>query len=315
MNLAMHTLKALKRRFLHVSGSDAERFLNGMFTADMKAAERHLPLNVTGQTLLLGVKGKVVCSAQFLCLEKNSYLFSIDENYYSDCVQVLEKLLVADDVILNESDEFDQVFVSLQSPFNPVEEQNLRVKNLVPKSKDKLYFSQTEDWGLRIPRQTMGPRHEELWIKKGKQLPFAPQLMSTTEWNLARIRHGVPELGVDFTQESLPLEFPLEESISFHKGCYIGQEVVARATYRGQMVKSWVRVEGEALLEENAFLFSTEDPERPIGKLTTCVEEKALGLLRNTLLQNPESLFQRKSDGTKIRILKVENLAAEYRDT
>jgi folate-binding protein YgfZ len=53
-------------------------------------------------------------------------------------------------------------------------------------------------------------------------------------WELARIEAGMPRFGHEFTPESMPAEAGLEErAISFTKGCYPGQEPVARLHYRG----------------------------------------------------------------------------------
>jgi folate-binding protein YgfZ len=58
-----------------------------------------------------------------------------------------------------------------------------------------------------------------------------------------RIERGVPLFGVDMTESTIPLEANLEHALNYTKGCYIGQEVIARATYRGQMNKKLVGLE------------------------------------------------------------------------
>ena len=50
-----------------------------------------------------------------------------------------------------------------------------------------------------------------------------------------RIEAGEPRYAVDYGEETIPLEANLEAAISFTKGCFPGQEVVARATHRGGM--------------------------------------------------------------------------------
>jgi folate-binding protein YgfZ len=63
-----------------------------------------------------------------------------------------------------------------------------------------------------------------------------------------RIAAGVPKWGVDVAEDSTPIEAGLDPLLSFSKGCYVGQEVVAMATYRGRVAWNLVRleVEGEA---------------------------------------------------------------------
>ena len=50
------------------------------------------------------------------------------------------------------------------------------------------------------------------------------------EWALqaARVRHGVPLAGTELTEDHNPLEAGLRRAVAFDKGCYVGQEVVAR---------------------------------------------------------------------------------------
>jgi tRNA-modifying protein YgfZ len=54
------------------------------------------------------------------------------------------------------------------------------------------------------------------------------------EWEVARIEAGIPLFGVDFDGDMMPAEAGVvERAISFSKGCYPGQEPVARLHYRG----------------------------------------------------------------------------------
>ncbi len=52
---------------------------------------------------------------------------------------------------------------------------------------------------------------------------------------LLRVEAGVPRYGQDMVDTTIPLEANLTHAISYNKGCYIGQEVIARATFRGHM--------------------------------------------------------------------------------
>jgi len=55
-----------------------------------------------------------------------------------------------------------------------------------------------------------------------------------------RIEAGVPRFGVDIDTSTIPLEAPLEHMISFDKGCYLGQEIIARVDARGAVNKHLV---------------------------------------------------------------------------
>ncbi len=53
-------------------------------------------------------------------------------------------------------------------------------------------------------------------------------LASADVWQAVRIEHGVPAWGNELSEDVNPLEAGLRELVSFTKGCYVGQEVVAR---------------------------------------------------------------------------------------
>lgn len=63
-----------------------------------------------------------------------------------------------------------------------------------------------------------------------------PVDMEAAEWEACRIRHGEPVSGVDIGEQTIPQETGLvPEAVSFTKGCYLGQELVARIDTRGRV--------------------------------------------------------------------------------
>jgi aminomethyltransferase len=53
-----------------------------------------------------------------------------------------------------------------------------------------------------------------------------------------RIESGLPRFGYEISQDYIPLETSLWDDISFNKGCYIGQEIIARMDSRGKVAKT-----------------------------------------------------------------------------
>lgn len=61
-------------------------------------------------------------------------------------------------------------------------------------------------------------------------------VIGARDWDAFRIEHGIPQYGQDFDLRNLPQETGLTgATVSFDKGCYTGQEVVARIHYRGHV--------------------------------------------------------------------------------
>lgn len=69
--------------------------------------------------------------------------------------------------------------------------------------------------------------------------PMAAETFET--W---RVRAGVPRYGRELTLDYIPLETGLWDDVSFSKGCYIGQEIIARMESRGRLAKRLVQLAG-----------------------------------------------------------------------
>src|SRR5262249_24589619 len=67
---------------------------------------------------------------------------------------------------------------------------------------------------------------------------FGARLAGSEAFEIARIEAGVPREGGDAGEDYIILESELESAISYTKGCYLGQEVIARIHWRGQGARS-----------------------------------------------------------------------------
>src|SRR6266852_4351345 len=86
---------------------------------------------------------------------------------------------------------------------------------------------------------------------------------------ILRIEAGIARYGRDMDETNVVTETNLDDSVSFTKGCYIGQEIIARIKYRGHVAKKLTGLifEGEVSLESGAKIFSSDDKE--IGRVTS----------------------------------------------
>ena len=64
----------------------------------------------------------------------------------------------------------------------------------------------------------------------GSLIPFGLKTLDTL-----RIEAGIAVLGVDMNEDTIPIEAGLWSALDFEKGCYIGQEVIARIKWRGRV--------------------------------------------------------------------------------
>ncbi len=94
--------------------------------------------------------------------------------------------------------------------------------------------------GLAIPGYTLIGQSDcstdlQNWLIEHQVIRLSPQ-----DWEVLRIRQGRPMPGKELTDKDNPLEAGLWHTVSFEKGCYIGQETIARLnTYQGVKKQLW----------------------------------------------------------------------------
>ena len=94
--------------------------------------------------------------------------------------------------------------------------------------------------------------------------------------NSLRIEAGIPRYGAELDDSIIPLEAELEHAIDFEKGCYIGQEIVARMKYRGHpnRLLRGLEIECNTPPAPNDLIFGGE---KEIGWITSAVNSPTLG--------------------------------------
>ena len=101
--------------------------------------------------------------------------------------------------------------------------------------------------------------------------------LSDEEVERARIEAGVPAWGKELDDSILPAEAGLDEThISFTKGCYPGQEPIARLHYRGHVNRRLRAVEVEAAEPGAEIVYGG----KAVGRVTSAVPGRALGYVR-----------------------------------
>jgi tRNA-modifying protein YgfZ len=204
---------------LRVSGADAATFLQGQFSNDL---QKGIGAAVYG--LWLNQKGKVLADSQVLRLASNEFLLMSAGVEAAVIAQRLEQYLIADEVVICDETE---------------------------------NFAALALWG-DMPTEGNGHEAEGAWLLPGRggkenffELLGAPTAVAAVRAKLEkqgfvaitgaeaerrRIEAGVPAVPVDIGPGDLPNEGGLETSaVSFTKGCYLGQEVMARLKNLGQV--------------------------------------------------------------------------------
>jgi folate-binding protein YgfZ len=98
------------------------------------------------------------------------------------------------------------------------------------------------------------------------------------EWLLANLRNGIPEIFAATSEAFTPhmLNLDLLDAISLDKGCYTGQEIVARTHYRGATKRRMLRFESSAPVGIGNEIFAGE---RKVGDVVNAIGTDVLGVV------------------------------------
>jgi len=133
------------------------------------------------------------------------------------------------------------------------------------------------------------------------------QAAAWAAWQALRIEAGLPDPVQELQENLTPLELGLRPAIAFDKGCYIGQEVIARMDSRGQAPRHlWqLRLDGPA--EAGAHL---QQGEKTVGRVTSAAWSPdngwvALGLIERRAGGNGQPTGLSLADGTTVTAVRT----------
>jgi len=109
------------------------------------------------------------------------------------------------------------------------------------------------------------------------EIPDVPQNLEVVRWNAFDLAHGLPHLGIEQSETWTPQMLSLDRlnAYSLKKGCYPGQEIVARTHYLGQAKRGLVRIGGSGLTVDAEI--SSEG--RALGIVVSSIGDEALAVL------------------------------------
>jgi folate-binding protein YgfZ len=117
----------------------------------------------------------------------------------------------------------------------------------------------------------------EVETLRGAFIKAGAQAVGNDTIETLRVEAGLARYGIDMDETNVVTETNLDDAVSFTKGCYIGQEIIARIKYRGHVAKklAGLTLEDEGSLESGAKIFSVDDKE--IGRVTSVAFSPRLG--------------------------------------
>lgn len=234
------------RSRLCLTGADRQRFLNGQVTNNVKDLR-------PGQgcyAALVTAKGKLQSDLNIFCLPEE-LLLDFEPGFSSSVAGRFEKFIIADDVqVVDAAPHYG--LLSVQGPRAREVVSQIGLNAALPAQ--PLNFITASDATLGeiycTNHARTGASGFDLFVPNAGLAAVADKLIAAAksiggracgwealEW--ARVEAGIPRFGADMDETNLAPEPGIEaRAISYSKGCYIGQEVIARIRTYGQVAKT-----------------------------------------------------------------------------
>ncbi|HBH39104.1 MAG TPA: folate-binding protein YgfZ [Curvibacter sp.] len=147
-----------------------------------------------------------------------------------------------------------------------------------------------------------------LWVAPaGTAQPSGPALRQE-DWLWGEVRSGVAMVSQPIFEALVPqmLNYESVGGVNFKKGCYPGQEVVARSQFRGTLKRRGYLVHGEAAMQAGQEIYATTNPEQPCGLVAQAAPAPTGGWDAIVSLQTAsaqDALHLGKADGPALTLL------------
>lgn len=154
------------------------------------------------------------------------------------------------------------------------------VGDAVPAALPSVPWSKLDADGAQLVR--LYPGHgvaRALWVAPADVAPPSGAALDTGVWDWLDVAAGVPLLGLPVVEAFVPQMINLESvgGVNFKKGCYPGQEVVARSQFRGTLKRRAYPVQGDAPMAAGQEVFHDSDPTQPCGTVVAAAASPAGG--------------------------------------
>lgn len=269
LGASLQDLPLQHRRVLRLHGPDTHRFLQGTVSADVSTATRGHAVPAT----LLTVKAKIVSELIVLVQDETTVDLLIPADTFEGVQSHLERHIIMDEVEVSRRD--DTVVAAVWGEG-------------LPEATGELRWSCTH------------PVHGQLLVGTADEVAGALADVSTADdaaFSSHRVEVGAPGWGFEVTPDRFPPEVGFVGAVSYDKGCYLGQEPLARIHARGQVNRVMVRVSIEGAAEAPAGLSHVDRPEA--GTLTTVAGNQGLAVIRRSFAETGQSL---SADGVTVTV-------------
>jgi folate-binding protein YgfZ len=307
------------RGLVAVTGNDRIDYLQRMVSRDCAA----LPPGRADRMALLSEKGRII--ADMVIMQSDDHvLIELDLNNVPVLISELERFIFTEDVtVVDRSSAYHRLslhgpkaMAMLNAADVPVNEDfepfSHRALNIAGAQARALRFDETGEAGVHLwlPIDHAVAAWDHL-IVKGTALGMKP--LGWSAFNVARVEAGRVMFNIDFGPTNLPHETGIvDELVSFTKGCYRGQEIVARMQSLGHPARclvGFVVQDSEKLPVAGSPLLDPDDPAGdPVGAITSSANSPrrsgrpvGIGMVKWDMRQ-PDTTLRAPAEGEPVQV-------------
>jgi folate-binding protein YgfZ len=246
-----------------VSGDDRVEWLNGQITNDVRA----IAPGASVHALSVSVRGKIQSELWVAQASSDALLFISPRSAQAALLESFERYIIMEDVSVEPLPEWR--VLTIEGP----ESERLQTSVALPEGVVSFAFAPLGLGG----HAWVGPEAALAIVRE--QLVSQAIEVSPEAYELARVRRARPQFGIDFDEHQYPQEAGLKDSVSFQKGCYLGQEVVCTLESRGRLSRHLCALSADdgVRLERGAAISASG---QDVGTITSAVWDPALGRSR-----------------------------------
>jgi folate-binding protein YgfZ len=252
---------------IKVTGKDRQRFLNGMLTNEIKALE-----NGKGTfALFLDVKGHIQADMKVYVF--SDHLLLILQHYLVERLMTgLDRYIMSEDIRMQDVSADYAMFQIL----GPQAQQFLSDKGLQNFPQEPYGFVSVDAFPstqvIRLPAgyallSGISEARNVLDMLGG---PFT----GAKSFEIFRIESGLPLMHRDMDETNFPQECGLDAALNFQKGCYLGQETMARIDAQGHVNRHLVGISADEMMSAGEKIFKDS---KEVGRITSATQSFLLG--------------------------------------